>query len=69
MVANIFNDTMTLYAFNIIFFVSHDHFPVILYLKLLDISDLIVADIDTQSILSMVYKYLKILWTSGFVCG
>ena len=55
------------------FFLPHfawqDHFPLIFYLKLLSISGLIVADIDTQSILSMVYKYPKILWTSGFVCG
>ena len=37
--------------------------------KLSSISDLIVADLDTQSILSMVYKYPKILRMSGFVCG
>ena len=47
---------------NQIFFASHDHFKLIFHLKLLSISDLIVADIDTQSILSMVYKYPKILW-------
>ena len=41
----------------------------VFHLKLLSISDLIVSDLDTQSILSMVYKYPKILWTSGFVCG
>ena len=50
-------------------FAWQDHFPLIFYFKLLSISDLIVADLDTQSILSMVYKYPKILWTSGFVCG
>ena len=33
-----------------IFFASHDHFPLIFYLKLLSILDLIVTDIDTQSI-------------------
>ena len=40
-----------------IFFASHDHFPLIFYLKLLSISDLIVGDIDTQLILSMVQQY------------
>ena len=54
---------------NQIFFASHDHFPLTFYLKLLSISNLIVADIDTQSILSVVYKYPKILWMSGLVCG
>ena len=36
-------------------FLPQDHFPLIFYLKLLSISGLVVADIDTQSILSMVY--------------
>ena len=51
------------------YFAWYDHFPLIFYLTLLSISDLKVTDIDTQSILFMVYKYPKILWTSGFVCG
>ena len=50
-------------------FAWHDYFPLTFYLKLLNISDLIVADIDKQSVLSMVYKYPKILWMSGFLCG
>ena len=50
-------------------FAWHDYFPLTFYLKLLSISDLIVADIDKQSVLSMVYKYPKILWMSGFLCG
>ena len=55
------------------FFASHDHFPLIFYLKLLSKSDLIAADIDTQSFVSMVYKYPKnivdewiCMWMSGF---
>ena len=54
-------------------FAWQDHFPLIFYLKLLSSSGLIVADIDTQSVLSMVYKYPKnivdewiCMWTSGF---
>ena len=51
------------------YFTQYDHFPRIFYLTLLSISDLKVTDIDTQSILSMVYKYPKILWMNAFVCG